>query len=125
MPGSSPLVHVPPLFVDVAKPIVQAPPSKMRPTWNAATIVEPFEKLSGSTSVRWLVAVEPRQVAWVNGSLLIWTGVAAEAGKVATPQTSDDTATAVRATLRRRFHWMRVMVPPDVGRTGPLVTEGS
>src|SRR5205823_1896500 len=32
MPGSRPLVHVEPLFVDVAKPTAQAPPSKMRPT---------------------------------------------------------------------------------------------
>ena len=52
MPGSRPLVQVAPLLVEVAKPMAQAPPSKIRPTWKAATIVEPNEKVSGSTSVR-------------------------------------------------------------------------
>jgi len=40
------------------------PPLKKRPTWKADTTVEPYEKLSGSTSVRWLLAGS------VYGSLL-------------------------------------------------------
>src|SRR3954452_12054358 len=125
MPGSSPLVQVAPLFVDVANPIVQAPPSKIRPTWNAATIVEPFEKGSGSTSVRWFVAVDPWQVDWVKGSLLIGSAGAAAAGRAATPQTSDDTATAMRATLRGRFHGIRDMDPPDGKPNRTTVTSRS
>jgi hypothetical protein len=50
-PGRRPFVQLDPLLVDVAKPIAQAPPSYIRPTWNAATIVEPFANVSGSTSV--------------------------------------------------------------------------
>src|SRR5262245_8658650 len=76
MPGNKPLVHELPLLVEVAKPIAQAPPSKMRPTWKVATIVEPFEKLSGSTSVWWLVVLEAAHVAWVKGSVLIVRGMA-------------------------------------------------
>jgi hypothetical protein len=51
IPGRRPLVHVDPLFDDVAKPMAQAPPSKTRPTWKAETMVELFENVSGSTSV--------------------------------------------------------------------------
>src|SRR3954465_7054298 len=47
----------------------------MRPTWKAATIVAPFAKLSGSTSVLWLVRADALHVACVNGSEL--TGVVA------------------------------------------------
>ena len=43
----------------------------MRPTWKAATIVEPLENVSGSTSVWWLVVAEAAQVAWVKGSVLM------------------------------------------------------
>ena len=51
IPGSVPLVHEAPLFVDVAQPMSVAPPSKKRPNWAAATIVEPDEYVSGSTIV--------------------------------------------------------------------------
>src|SRR5262245_40260423 len=77
MPGRRPLVQCAPLSVEVAKPIAQAPPSKIRPTWKVATIVEPFEKVSGSTSVWWLVVLDAAQVAWVNESVLIVVGAAA------------------------------------------------
>src|SRR3954451_21834868 len=43
----------------------------MRPTWNAETIVDPFEKVSGSTSVLWLVVLVAAHVACVNGSVLM------------------------------------------------------
>src|SRR5258706_15941033 len=76
MPGSRPLVQAPPLLVEVAKPMSHAPPSKTRPTWKVATIVEPLEKVSGSTSVWWYVVLEAVQVAAVKGALLIWVRVA-------------------------------------------------
>ena len=37
--------------------MLDAPPSENRPTWKAATSVEPNAKLSGSTSVRWKLVV--------------------------------------------------------------------
>ncbi len=40
-----------PPSVDLEKPMLVAPPFRNRPTWNVATIVEPNEKVSGSTSV--------------------------------------------------------------------------
>src|SRR5438034_3050646 len=58
MPGRNPLVHVVPPSVEVAKPMSAPPPLKMRPTWNALTIVEPKANVSGSTSVAcWLLAL--------------------------------------------------------------------
>src|SRR5712691_1002122 len=71
IPGRRPLVHDDPLFVDVAKPMAQLPPSEIRPTWKVATMVEPFEYVSGSTSVWWFVVAELAQVACVKRSLLI------------------------------------------------------
>src|SRR5258708_37130308 len=72
MPGRRPLVQAPPLLVEVAKPMSQEPPSKTRPTWKVATIVEPLEKVSGSTSVWWYVVLEAVQVAAVKGAAMIW-----------------------------------------------------
>src|SRR3954468_1092240 len=99
MPGSRPLVHVVPLLVDVAKPMAHAPPSKMRPTWNAETIVEPFENVSGSTSVLWLVVLDAAHVPCMNGSELMST--------VAAPAVAGSARTAMtRATLesmRRQY----------------------
>src|ERR1700758_1434842 len=55
MPGTTPLVHVAPASVDVAKPIADDPPPYMRPTWNAVTSVDPELAMPGSTSVAcWL-----------------------------------------------------------------------
>src|SRR5436190_11354845 len=53
----------------------EAPPLKNRPTWYAATTVEPNAKVSGSTSVAcWLVV-------FLNGSALTWvSGTLARAG---------------------------------------------
>src|SRR5258706_15210457 len=74
MPGSRPLVQAPPLLVEVAKPMSHAPPSKTRPTWKVATIVEPLEKVSGSTSVWWYVVLEAVQGAAGKGAVLLWGG---------------------------------------------------
>ena len=51
VPGMNPFVHVVPLSVVVANPRFEDPPSENRPTWKAATTVDPNEKVSGSTSV--------------------------------------------------------------------------
>ena len=90
IPGSIPLVHELPLFVDVAKPMSFAPPSKKTATWATATIVEPAEYVSGSTTV----------LCWppvVNGSTRIWAAAFAEAGTDAT-----SAARIVRASTSRR-----------------------
>src|SRR6266849_6103965 len=53
----------------------EAPPPKILPTWNAATMVEPNAKLSGSTSVAcWLVEL-------VNVSVLSLTSGTVAGGK--------------------------------------------
>jgi hypothetical protein len=58
MPGRKPDVQVAPELVEVAKPMFAAPPPKIRPTWNAETIVVPKVNVSGSTSVRcWLLVL--------------------------------------------------------------------
>ena len=57
MAGRNPFVHVFPPSVEVAHPTFDAPPSSNRPTWNAATIVEPEANVSGSTSVAWKLVV--------------------------------------------------------------------
>src|SRR5215203_55773 len=69
----------------------------MRPTWKAATMVEPFEKLSGSTSVLWMVSVDALHVACVNGSEL--TTVVAACAAVAS--VSDAASAAPTAGARR------------------------
>ena len=50
-PGRRPLRQDAPSFVVTAQPTFVAAPSKRRPTWNAATVVRPNVKLSGSTCV--------------------------------------------------------------------------
>ena len=71
----------------------------MRPTWKAATIVEPSENVSGSTSVRWLVVLDALHVACVNGSVLtMFVAARAAPAKVSVP----NTPTASAAALRRR-----------------------
>src|SRR6266849_9842587 len=56
--GRKPLVKPFPPLVDVAKPMLEPPPLKKRPTWKAETKVEPEDKVSGSTSVAcWLVVL--------------------------------------------------------------------
>src|SRR5436190_11017938 len=100
MPGRSPAVQDAPLFVDVENPMAQAPPSKIRPTWYAATMVEPEEKVSGSTFARWLVAEEALHVAWVNGSVPM-SVVAADA-VVAPPSRPAASAPAARLVRTAR-----------------------
>src|SRR5271165_4365108 len=54
-PGRKPFVQLVPPFVEVAKPMSEAPPLNLRPTWKAVTIVEPDANMPGSTSVAcWL-----------------------------------------------------------------------
>src|SRR5215475_10584399 len=120
MPGSRPLVHVLPLSVDVAKPIVQAPPSKMRPTWNTATIVEPLEKVSGSTSVWWLVVADAAHVACVNGSVLSTSGTAADAAgaEARIPPTTAVAATADMAIFRLAVLGARCVMGPSSPAAG-------
>src|SRR2546423_11284393 len=75
----TPLVHDVPLFVEVAKPMSDAPPSLKRPNCAAETSVEPNEYESGSTIVLcWLVE-------FVNGSGAIFTiGIVALAATLST-----------------------------------------
>src|SRR5215467_6885797 len=49
--GRKPWLQEMPPLCEVAQPMLQEPPLKMRPTWNVATTVEPKAKVSGSTSV--------------------------------------------------------------------------
>src|SRR5438445_7801938 len=106
--GRKPLVKLLPPLVDVAKPMLEAPPLKKRPTWKAETKVEPEAKVSGSSSVLcWLVVL-------VYGSLLlIWTMVRAKAEMV---DESANTRAKVTAARPRSGHLKReirdVIVPP-------------
>jgi hypothetical protein len=99
VPGRNPDVHDLPPFVEVANPMLAAPPSNMRPTWNAETMVEPKENVSGSTSVLcWLIAL-------VYGSELICKRVvlaAAVDAKVTVSTTAP--ATALRRPTHRTGH---------------------
>ena len=80
-PGSRPLVQLVPPFVEVAKPISEAPPLYRRPTWKAVTMVEPEAKMPGSTSVAcWLS--ELVKVSVLNRVSAICGGV----GEVGTAQ---------------------------------------
>jgi hypothetical protein len=86
--GRTPDVHVRP-SCDVAKPIPDAPPVALRPTWKTATTVSPNEKLSGST------AVECCAAGSVNGSFEICCGggTAPAADPARTAATSSDPRT--------------------------------
>src|SRR5690348_15974508 len=93
----------------------------MRPTWYAATIVEPFEKLSGSTFAWWFVEADPWQVACVYGSEPITRAVAALAGET----TDRAIAMAAMTAARPRVAWMRWvenMFP--LQRWQPLAEQG-
>src|SRR5215208_1038485 len=70
----------------------------MRPTWKAATIVEPLAKVSGSTWVWWEVVFDALQVACVNGSELTVSAAALAAPARANSPTSATPSAA--ATLR-------------------------
>jgi hypothetical protein len=83
-------------LVEVAQPILEAPPSVKRPDWMAATMVEPNENVSGSTIVWcWLVLL-------VYGSLLIWTMETAAKAKILEARVS--TRASVPARIARTRH---------------------
>src|SRR5437763_6925219 len=110
MPGRTPLVHDMPLFVEVAKPLSQAPPSVKRPVWATATIVEPAEKVSGSTTVLcWAGQLAPKGSTRIGGP---WPFAEAPA---------DTTRTAMAASARVRVSLLGVMfLPPNArGRLAP------
>src|SRR5262250_2168573 len=94
----------------------------MRPTWNTATIVEPLEKVSGSTSVWWLVVADPAQVACVNGSVLMTSAPTADAGN-AEPRTTLATAVATTAgkpIFRRAVLGTRRTIAPPLSQLTAL-----
>src|SRR6266852_6893575 len=91
-PGRTPLVKCAPLLVDVANPMSDDPPLKNRPTWKVDTTVEPNEKVSGSTSVRWLL------VGLVSGSELICVNAACVARAVHDRATTNPAAKAPAGT---------------------------
>src|SRR5256714_1086211 len=96
IPGRVPLVHETPLFVEVDHPMPDDPPSKKRPLCAAATIVEPKENVSGSTTVLcWLVA-------FVNGSAKICVSATfADAVMVTTSVARPASASKREKRLRR------------------------
>jgi hypothetical protein len=90
IPGREPLAHETPLLVDVAKPMPVAPPSVQRPSSATATMVEPAENVSGSTTV---LCWQPPWV--VNGSERISLLPFAEA-----PADTTSAATATSARMK-------------------------
>src|SRR3989442_15654856 len=92
--GRKPLVNFLPPLVEVAKPMSEAPPLKKRPTWKAETMVEPEDRVSGSTSVLcWLVLL-------INGSVLSRVrATLAKARKGADSANTSATASAMRPPI--------------------------
>src|SRR3989442_10600779 len=108
VPGRKPWLKLLPPSVDVAKPMLEPPPSKKRPTWKAETMVEPEDKVSGSTSVAcWLVVL-------VYGSVLSRRRVTL--AKAEMVDESANTRASVIAMRPRIGHLNReirdVIVPP-------------
>src|SRR6266852_8736232 len=105
--GMKPWVQVSPPLVEVAKPMLEAPPLKKRPTWKAETIILPEAKVSGSTSVLcWLVLL-------VYGSLLIWTRGKAKAEMVDESANPRAKVTAARPRIGHLNREIRdFIVPP-------------
>src|SRR5437867_3985956 len=92
--GRNPWLQVAPLSVLVSHPMLFAPPLVNRPVWWVATIVEPNEKVSGSSSTWW------KLVVFVYGSLLtVVTGTPLANAVVAMARTRP---TAQRITAARR-----------------------
>src|ERR671930_303145 len=93
-----------------------APPLKKRPTWYAATTVEPDAKVSGSTSVAcWLVVL-------VNGSAL--TRVSGTFARAGAARASSAAAASAPSTATDRTEAVRIMAllyhrsrPPSTNRT--------
>src|SRR6266508_5698706 len=103
MPGRNPSLQRLPPSLEVAKPMLLAPPLKKRPTWKADTIVLPNANVSGSTSVLWTLS------GLVYGSVLILTRLAADAGRDEPRASSRAAVTVRRARTCRRG---RIVVPP-------------
>jgi hypothetical protein len=55
VPGRNPSVHDFPAFRETDHPMFDEPHVYARPTWKAATTVDPSVAVSGSASVRWYV----------------------------------------------------------------------
>src|SRR4029079_15758152 len=103
-PGSTSEVNVAPPSVDVANAVLDAPPSKKRPTWEVTTSVEPNANVSGSTAVAcWLVGLE-------NGS-----GMTAVFAAIADAGETREAATA-SATARTSVFMARDSTPDGVPR---------
>ncbi len=81
-----------PLLVEVEKPMSDAPPLWNRPTWKVETMVDPNEKVSGSTCVRW------KLVEFVNGSELICVNPVWAASTVPDNATTSPAAKATTGT---------------------------
>jgi hypothetical protein len=85
--------------VDVAKPMPDAPPVGLRPSWKTATTVLPNEKLSGSA------ADSCWPGAFVNGSNEIWRGgLCARAGAAWSIRAN----TSAAVDRRRSMLWVRL-----------------
>ena len=98
VPGRNPCVHEPPASVDVAHPMSEEPPSKKRPLWKAATIVDPYAKVSGSTCASCC------ELVFVNESVLICVGLVvacAVAGAISHPSASAAAITPAIQGVRR------------------------
>src|SRR4029079_9896021 len=121
IPGRLPLVQVAPLFVEVAKPMSDEPPSKNRPSCAVATIVLPKENVSGSTIVRcWLVVLENGSVAiCVSATFAEPTIVTTRAEVVTNPSTS---ATRCNAT---RFKHRILIYPPLSSRQSRMLCDSA
>src|SRR2546430_2159374 len=99
--GKNPCVQVRPPLVEVAHPMLEAPPSKKRPVWRAETTVSPKVNVSGSTWVLWLL------VGLVYGSLLIRVSVsAAGTGEAVLTAKSREEASATSQTVPGRSRLM-------------------
>src|ERR671928_1089403 len=106
IPGRVPLVHETPLFVEVAQPMPDDPPSKKRPLCAAATIVEPKENVSGSTTVLcWLVE-------FVNGSVKIRVSATFADAVMVTTSVARPASASKREKRLRRGNERDCMKPP-------------
>src|SRR5262245_12523246 len=94
--------------------MLEAPPSENRPLWKTATSVEPNEKLSGSTWVRWKLFV------FVYGSVLSWVSPVATAGDASRSAPSAEPSASPDHLMidRLRNHGSRRPVKVECGGRG-------
>src|SRR5438309_2895682 len=101
VPGRNPLVHDPPPSVDVAQPISEEPPSKKRPLWKAATIVDPYAKVSGSTCAScWELVLVKVSVLICAGFVVACAVAGAISHAIASAAVTAPAFQGVRRTLR-------------------------